>query len=407
MRWKYLIPATDADQATRGDALRAMDAWWDAFSENADALDAYYTDSREFDVVGFTRRWLAPVPGDLCWEYGPSIAGEGHRLIITPEGDHALRPMVDELIARAPRLPRWEFYGYRMPDSADQALRTAGAISRYAASHAMPLVGVQVGRHNRIDLTFQLSASEVDAHEGLRGFLFRVVEQLVGEELLDKWIGHVGPAEDDEAIATRPSAAVVPAERLKATVDAVIAAVREQLPPLPRHATAAAIGEDGEWISYSLTPPDEAEDYARWYDQYVGVTAEQALIFATRSGASFCSDRFSRVGETFCYLKIDGGDGLDPEHFADRGEVEDAINAALITAKLGCVVGGGTGRMYSYIDLALTDVHAAIDALRGVLRRGNINHRSWLLFHDADLVNEWVGLYDDAPAPPPDPNKEV
>jgi hypothetical protein len=136
------------------------------------------------------------------------------------------------------------------------------------------------------------------------------------------------------------------------------------------------------------------------------VTAERALIFATCSGVSFCSERFSRVGEMFCYLKIDGGDGLDAAHFGDRGDIEDGLDAALIPAELGCVVGGGTGKMYAYIDLALLDVLAAAEAIRTVLRKGNINRRTWLLFHDADLADEWIGIYDDTPAPPADPATE-
>jgi Ca2+:H+ antiporter len=42
------------------------------------------------------------------WEFGRAIATDGHRLVITPETVKELRPLVDELLARAPAIPGWE-----------------------------------------------------------------------------------------------------------------------------------------------------------------------------------------------------------------------------------------------------------------------------------------------------------
>jgi hypothetical protein len=117
----------------------------------------------------------------------------------------------------------------------------------------------------------------------------------------------------------------------------------------------------------------------------------------------FHSSRFSSR-ETFAYLKIDGSEGLDPRGgFNNRGDIEDAINAALAPADAGCVIGGGTGRRYSYIDLALTDWRAALPLLRACLRQGFIPLGTWLLFFDAEWEHEWVGIYPETPAPPRGP----
>jgi hypothetical protein len=55
---------------------------------------------------------------------------------------------------------------------------------------------------------------------------------------------------------------------------------------------------------------------------------------------------------------------------------------------------------HSCIDLALADVDAAVPLIKSRLRAGNTNRRAWLLFVDAPLVHEWIGVYDDSPAPP-------
>jgi hypothetical protein len=271
MRWKFPIPATPAEARERAETLRAIDAWWRLFSDSADAIDAMFFQERRVRPRPVHAGWL----GRAAREAVLGIrAGTGQRRAPThlhARGDRSLRPLVDELTARAPRLARWEFYGYRLPEPADLALKTAAAICRRQSVPPMPLIAVQLVPGNRIDLTLQAARSALESEEGLGHFHFRAVEQLVGEELLDKWIGYIGPAEEDEAIAARAGGSVVPAARLKGTVDAVIAAARDQLPPQPRHATAARVKSEGEWISYSLAPPDEAAD-----DFAAGMTSTSA-----------------------------------------------------------------------------------------------------------------------------------
>src|SRR5690606_29317601 len=114
----------------------------------------------------------------------------------------------------------------------------------------------------------------------------------------------------------------------------------------------------------------------------------------------FFDERFSRLGDKFCYLKLDGSQGVEDERFADKGEIEDALDALLRPAGWGCQIGGGTGLRYSYIELALRDCEQALPAIRGLLAGGNVPKRSWVLFHDCEQATEWVGVYDDSPPPP-------
>ncbi len=118
-----------------------------------------------------------------------------------------------------------------------------------------------------------------------------------------------------------------------------------------------------------------------------------------RSSSTFWSSAFSGCGETFCYLKFDGKDGLDEEKFTDKGDIEDALDGVLRSESCGCFIGGGTGLRYSYIDFALTDVRKGVDLIKRVLREGNIPNRSWVLFYDSDMADEWIGVYDDTPPP--------
>jgi hypothetical protein len=84
---------------------------------------------------------------------------------------------------------------------------------------------------------------------------------------------------------------------------------------------------------------------------------------------------------------------IDPDLMWELDEV-------LKPAKLGCQIGGATGLKYSNIELALSNLKRGIRAVRKRLQKGRVPKRSWILFHDADLAAEWVGIYDDSPPPP-------
>jgi len=73
--------------------------------------------------------------------------------------------------------------------------------------------------------------------------------------------------------------------------------------------------------------------------------------------------------------------------FADRTRSKRRPTPPLLG--VGGVVGGGTGRRYSYIDVALTDVDRAIAALKPAMRNGAIPKRAWLQFHDCEWRDEW------------------
>jgi hypothetical protein len=172
--------------------------------------------------------------------------------------------------------------------------------------------------------------------------------------------------------------------------------MREQLPEQPQFERL----EDAEWASWELTPGDEEQDYFEQQDLFVARSVNPGAWMAAHSGHLFFSERFSRCGETFCYLKVDGSEGLEDSQFEDKAAIEDALDEVLIPERLGCVIGGGTGQRYSYIDLALVNCEESIKVIRQRLQEGNIPGNSWIQFYDADKGAEWVGIYDDAPAPP-------
>jgi len=133
---------------------------------------------------------------------------------------------------------------------------------------------------------------------------------------------------------------------------------------------------------------------------FVGKTMCTPLWKNTHINLPFTSERYSKLREIFCYLKIDGREGLDGTFFKDRSQIEVALDNALINARLGCCIGAGTGLHYSYIDLAFMNLEKGVAIVKEVLQKGNITKKSWILFFDSELESEWIGIWDESPPPP-------
>jgi hypothetical protein len=117
-------------------------------------------------------------------------------------------------------------------------------------------------------------------------------------------------------------------------------------------------------------------------------------------GSPFRSQRFSRHGETFAYVKYVGVERESESRLSERIALEDALNRALVPGALGCVIGGGLGLHYGYVDLALCDLDHAPELMRRVLSAVHLRGPAWLLFCDSPWQQEWLALSKGAGVPP-------
>ena len=270
------------------------------------------------------------------------------------------------------------------------------------------LAAAKIGQHNRIDLCYYSRATRgTDDQQALHN-AFVATETLLGEELLDKWVGliAVDSLREPKGVAKLLNRGRQDIRGLIPLSDSsqrwlLVASIQDQLSDKPLYVLQPEVGAR---IARPRVSWWKASPIRRMTIRYARIclspSANMRTYIALHGDECFYSERYSRHGETFCYLKLDGAAGLEEEKFPDRASIEDALNEILVPARAGCVIGGGTGLRYSYIDLALADVDAALPLIKSRLRAGNINQRSWLLFFDAPLGTEWIGVYDESPAPP-------
>jgi hypothetical protein len=386
MRWKYFTPGEnpEEDDARQSVAAR-IDAWWDAFRDRADDLERFFNNEEEWDLAGWMREHLQSIDPRLMWEFGPGSGG-GHRLVITPEGEHHLRPLVDEIIARAPKFSRWLFFNHRTPEPVGRMARTVH--SRSGVEPAFTGISLAPGELNRIDLTFQFPSGFLEFQRPIAHTQAVVAaEALLGEDLLGDWLGKL----DAGASVAHPIAA----SALPRAFAGLAAIQRAKLPAEP-----FVDRVNGEAHTTIELNPKQADDYAQRFDLRWAHTAAPELWRNAHSDQRFWPGRFTRSSETFCYLKIDRG-SMEIEPRSDHhSRFEVALDGALRARRYGCVIGAGTGLRYTYIDLAILDMEGALRRLRKLLQHAGVPRRAWVQFFESSLGAEWIGMWPDSPPPP-------
>ena len=389
LRWKFAQELGVEDKQQRDYLEDQISNWWIAFYQHEAKIIAEVEAGTTVFLKQFMREHLQSKIADMAWEIGFDHENNIYQLVLTPENNLPLRPLVALLISRAPKLKNWSFYAYRQPISYQLSEKTVHLKS------GEPLLDLQfngtTGKENNIELSFYYPGIKAD--ESLYNLVvnqaFFMLEAYLGEEILDKWIGMIEVLDHSEN-----DPLLLPLSDLKIYVDTQMILIRNNLPEQPYY----TFSEDSDWMLYELDPP-EAEDYLRQEDLYIARTMNPDLWINVQSDLPFYSENYSRLGETFCYLKMDGKFYDEESFFELKTEIERQLNQALLDAGYGSVIGSGTGFRYQYVDLALHRLKAAIPLIQRVTTRLGTPRSTWLLFFDTTLEREWIGMYEDTPGP--------
>ena len=389
LRWKYAEAFGVENKSLRDEQEDLMNNWWIAFYQQQEKIIEEVEAGRADFLKQFMQQHLQSTIADLAWEIGFDDQEEIYQLVLTPENKQSLRPLVDALIAKAPRLKNWSFYSYRQPISYLLSKKTVQLKS------GEPLLDLQfagtIDEKNNVELSFFYSGIKED--ESLYNLVvnqaFFMLEAFLGEEILDKWIGVIEVLE-----APKEDQILLPLSDLKVYVDTQVVLLKNKLPDQPYY----TFSEDSDWILYELDPT-EAEDYPKQQDLYIARTMDADLWTNVQNGYPFYSENYSRLGEIFCYLKMDGNFTDEDAFFELKTEIENQLNQALLNEGYGSVIGSGTGYRYQYIDLALHNFEAAVPLIQSLTSSLGTPRSTWLLFFDTPLEGEWIGMFEDTPSP--------
>src|SRR4029079_14871612 len=153
MRWLYADPHNAEEAAYVKQTLAAIDNWWQEFQEKSEKIEKAFQPKSRYDLPKFMEGTLQAIhPGLMC-EFGAAVKQTpGHRLVITPESQRYLRPMVRTILERAPKMEGWEFYPYRPAENAEQTIETVKGRVGVDITGAVVDASVVPGR--KVDLAF-------------------------------------------------------------------------------------------------------------------------------------------------------------------------------------------------------------------------------------------------------------
>lgn len=228
-----------------------------------------------------------------------------------------------------------------------------------------------------------------------------LIWDLLGEAVADAWIGRVSVAPD---LRTGPLRVLnegktddpprLGLEALTQTVENAIHGLMASLPQEPSWARP----ETAAWTLFELEP-ESAEDSEAQDDLMITSTCEPEMLKCFLSGGPFSSARFSRHQELYFYLKFAAGGDLK-ERLTQRSLLEDALHRSLVEARVGRVVGGGLGRLYTYVDFVILDTKRGLPIARDLGRKAGLSELSWILPFDDELAQEWLEVVPGSPNPP-------
>jgi hypothetical protein len=343
-------------------------------------------------------RLLSQVSSELMVEVAPAEEPRC-RVVLSPASDAGVEPLLGQILRRAPSSSGVQFVRYRAETDVDSALEEVR--DRFTVDLSDARVRIGFSRGHLLEIVVHSSAFHSGKDDrGLDAANFLVL-RLIGDELFDDWVGAVDIAPAPRQGPLKLLAEAKPAEaglELAEALAAVEAAIRGAYAGLP-DAPYRIHADQAKWTLLETEPPAEI-DYPAQDDVALKSTVIPEAMKCFLERGRFSSKRFSRHGETFAYVKVEAMEATADERHALRVRLEDVIGRALLTSRVGCVLGAGLGVRYVYIDVALENVDRGVAVLREALRRLEVDPRSWILFCDGALSREWVGVWDDAPPPP-------
>ena len=168
-------------------AAESIAAFWTWWASAKDRVAAGIADGSVQGLVDEISRQVSAIDQRLAWELAKGASSQ-HALVVTPEGNPAIRALALDWLASAPPPDAvWEYHASRQP-SAFGRMEMGGTSVDFDAYRA--IAGWDDTRQ-RVDVRLW-NPGLAAADPGLRmqaGFLF--LDNLLGEDNVERWVGEI------------------------------------------------------------------------------------------------------------------------------------------------------------------------------------------------------------------------
>jgi len=383
-RWSTADAKYPREVRLKEKTLKYIDEFWSKFKQQESQLTLALENLRSESgaanrdiLTNFMKDNLSAVDPAIMYEFGPIPGQAGHKLDFSTDGHAEIRQIVDALVAKAPKLPKWKFGGHRQPVP---LVTVAACFKGRSGIDVLPFeTQVDISPSNRLDVTFTSPNFSKDEADNTKVCLI-LTDLILGEDNSHNWLGVI---DAKQGALGGPFDVGANAKLYGDLFNAKKKELIASLPAAPYFKTAD-LGKPEVLHFHTVRPTMN--------------TPLKKIGETLGSGKNFQSEQFSKLGEKFVYLKLANSKDLVPPE--KHEPIAKELDALLRKAGLGCVIGTGSDTKDAvYFDVCLVNVDKAIPELKKFCQAHNFSHEAALRFYDADLLHEWVGMYDDTSEP--------
>ena len=348
--WKRLFKKSDPSPDPPAAAVTApvtlkqrVAAFWEWYGSVAERFYEEIENKRCGELQPEVSAKVDVLLPDMGWVFGPGEGGEGHSFTLTPEGNAHKRLVAQYWLRCAPQLPGWTFYGSRQPSEL------------HRGGHSIRIDGKEFGAHE-IWLTPQVDADREVVDLMVWHPLFEQIEERLRWTVTFLWLDE---ALGEDGVSQRIGEIKLGDEKLAGAIP--LSELPEFISELERDREWRRIPPHARYFSYQRKNPARGAGLRE--DILTGTTRHLKLI----QDFPMETNPLGKIGVEYVMVAIPMSLLPDGEQVAARGEVEDALEAALGRERSGEVLGGATGLENAYIDLVLYDAGRSRSLVKSVL----------------------------------------
>lgn len=333
------------DQTSPRTYNESVAAFWKWFEDVAPRFYATIEAGKCASLGKETSTKIDELFSGFAWVYGSGANGKGHSLTLSGEGNIHWQLLALQWLATAPTIEGWTFYAARQPGSIrGHVIEVHGLRFDPKEIWVTPRIDEQA---EKIDLTIWHPSWETLEDRQKYAVTFLFLDEALGEYGTSWWIGEINHGKDQLSRS-------FPLQELADYV-AVQSGEKgwKKFPPGER------------WTLYSIK--DVEGDFPR-SDIFTLSTAVPQLFTEYMDANGEIPDPLKGSGADYIYISIAKDFFPIGEEVAKRGQIEDALEAALSPIHAGRIVGGAFGSQYGYIDLLVFNGERSLAVIQNTLR---------------------------------------
>lgn len=337
-------------------------AFWTWYAGVAERFHRHFGGEHDEDITDEVSDKVDELLPGMAWVFGPGEKPGGHSFTLTGEGIGFKQMLARYWLEQAPEIDGWCFHAERVAseDPGHFSLRFGELVFKVMEFWVTP----EVDEENEcVDLTVWHPLADQIEVKRCQTALFLVLDEIFGETGTGRWIGGM-------EFSRKKLGPSMPILELKEFVEATRADRGWKF-----------VHPCDSWTSYRI-PPEKRGDKPR-FDTIAGTSRGWKTLRNYLHEPDDFSDPFREFGAEWVYLRFPSSRLPEGGEVDARGEMEDAIEAALAGERSGISLGGALGTRSAHLDFLIFDGERSLAVIREAARKAGVPAETRLEFLDS------------------------